>query len=284
MSTVGKLFVVVNLVLAGLFVGSAASLIGTSQEYRAQFESEQSARASDNAENKNTIADLQGQVDELESQNAGRASDLKASQAENDNLRSQLESSESKVSTLSASLGEYNNKLDDLVSANASTSAALEDAHRDLKNAREERDDALDERESAEAAQTAAEEKAQLAQRSARDLESSLRLANNRATDAQTKLDEVVKRFNLKQNDLGAQPEISGFVTDVSYDGGMPIVIIAAGKDQAVRTGYTFDVWNEHQYKGEIRVEVVNARSSACTIQTNGDFQIRPNDKFATSL
>jgi len=65
MSTVGKVFVVLNLALAALFVGAAASLIGTSQEFRSKYEVEAVAHASDNKVKDMQLGDLQGQVDEL---------------------------------------------------------------------------------------------------------------------------------------------------------------------------------------------------------------------------
>jgi len=63
MSTVGKVFVVLNLALAALFVGAAASLIGTSQEFRSKYDAEVVAHATDNQEKDLAIGDLQGQVE-----------------------------------------------------------------------------------------------------------------------------------------------------------------------------------------------------------------------------
>ncbi|HJM40459.1 MAG TPA: hypothetical protein QGG59_10115 [Planctomycetota bacterium] len=284
MSTVGKLFVVVNLVLAGLFVGASASLIGTSQEYRAKFESEQSAHQESVRASKEEIDSLQGQVDGYELSDAAKASELKSRDADNQDLRTRLEASEQKASDFSATVDQYNSKLDDLVQANRDVSDSLRQANKDLANAKEERDDALDAKEKADAAQSAAETGRQTAQDALANLESALHRATRDAEDAKSSLSKLANRFGVSPNKIGEQPDINGVVNSVSYDGDMPIVVISVGDDESVRAGYTFDVWNGHQYKGEIRVEVVNATNSACTIQTNGDFRIKANDRFATSL
>ena len=96
MSTIGKFFVVLNLALAGLFVGSAASLIGKSDSYRVKYENEMQAKADMESEKDAVIGELtanlqqsQSERGRLNSDNSDLTADKTALQEELDTERQQ---------------------------------------------------------------------------------------------------------------------------------------------------------------------------------------------------
>jgi predicted RNase H-like nuclease (RuvC/YqgF family) len=284
MSTVGKVFVVLNLALAALFVGAAASLIGTSQEFRSKYEAEAVAHASDNKVKDMQLGDLQGQVDELSRQNQSKADQIKQQDANNAAIESDLETERQQNSDLRESVGGIDSKLGDLEQNNRSLGNRIADLERDNQGLRVERDEALDERDSANASQNAADETARSATSRANNLSLELVRSVDRAESAEANLAALSRQTGVDINSIGGQPDLKGLVLDASYQGRFPIVIVNLGKSHKVRPGFTFDVYNGSNYKGQIEVQVVNADTSSCTVKLAGDSNIGRGDRIATNL
>ena len=284
MSTVGKVFVVLNLALAALFVGAAASLIGTSQEFRSKYDAEVVAHATDNQEKDLAIGDLQGQVEELSRQNQSKSDQIKNKSAQNSALDSDLETERQQNADLRESVGSIDSKLGDLEQNNRSLANRITDLERDNQGLRSERDEALDGRDAAVAAQNSAEESSRSANAKASDLRLELARAVDRAESSEANLAALSRQTGVDINSIGGQPDLKGVVLDASYQGGAPLVIVNLGKSQTVRPGFTFDVYNGAQYKGQIEVQVVNADTSSCTVKLTGDSNIGRGDRVATNL
>ncbi|RMH00818.1 MAG: hypothetical protein D6702_13030 [Planctomycetota bacterium] len=285
MSTAGKLFTVINLVLAALFVGSAASLIGTSNEYRSKLEAEQQAHAQTRSELQAQVDDLTAQVQTLSGQAESVRNQLSSEQAKTAALENDVQDARKRNAELNESVGGIEAKLADLEATNrqfANRIAELEDENRALRT---ERDEALDARDAALAARTAAEEAQRAAQLAGEKLRKELAFANDRADEAEAKLATVVRMSGIDPAAVeGIQPDLEGVVLSTSYDQEPALVQINLGKGDKVLRGYTFDVYNGQTYKGRIKVEVVRENSATCTIALPAGVRIEAGDRVATNL
>ena len=99
MSTIGKFFVVLNLALAGLFVGSAASLIGKSDSYRMKYEEEVQAKADLESEKDAKISELTSTLQQSQSERGRLNSDNSSLTAEKTALCEDLASEQQKMLT-----------------------------------------------------------------------------------------------------------------------------------------------------------------------------------------
>lgn len=284
MSPIGKLFTVINLALAALFVGSAAALINTGQTYRQDLEALQTSSAAE-------IADLNGQlaterdnvgierqakdgalaqVSALESDKAALEDDLNTEREQNADLRERLTS--------------IDGKLGDLESTNRQQQSQITDLNDTATALRSERDEALDARDEAEAARADAERNATSYERERDELQIALGRANEAAASADAKLRAVAQTYKIDLNNLNDQPELAGRVTAVDGSHGTTVVVINIGKNDGVKPGHTFDVYAGGVYKGKIYVETVNASQSAATIQMAGEGDIAAGDAVVTRL
>lgn len=284
MSPIGKVFTVVNLVLAALFVGSAAALIQTGQDWRVQYETKasdftalqtSSREAQDLLEKEKSTITAQkdtfaAEKTQLESDKAALEDELNTQREQNADLRERLTS--------------IDGKLGDLESTNRSQLSQITAAN-DLANTlRSERDDALDERDKAEASRASAERNATAFERERDELQIALGRANEAVASKSAQLAAVASQYKIDLNNLNDQPELAGRVTAVDSTHGTTVVVINLGKNDGVKPGHTFDVYAGGEYKGKIYVETVNASQSAATIQMDGVGEIAVNDAVVTRL
>jgi hypothetical protein len=283
MSTIGKFFIVLNLALAGLFVGSAASLINKSDSYRVQLEakaSEMEAMKEDKdakiSEMTSNLRQSQEERNNLNHQNGQLGANLDAEEQrgltqkqKNDNLEGQLQSIEGKLSDLTQINGELNSDLSDL--------------RRQFTSVRTERDSALDASDAAASTAKGAVEEANFATGEASDLRLELARETERANQTAAQLATAVSLYSIDVSTIGAQPAMEGTVTSVSEAGGATYVVIDLGRNASVRPGYTYDVFNGSVYKGRISVLTVNESKSAATVAMY-NAPIAAGDRVVTRL
>jgi hypothetical protein len=266
MSTIGKFFVVLNLALAGLFVGSAASLISKSDSYRVQLEAKAVEMDAMQVEKDETISVMtsnlrqsQEERNNLNHENGQLGANLEAEKGrgltqkqKNDNLGGQLQSIEGKLNDLTQTNGDLNSELSDL--------------RRQFETVRNERDAALDARDAASSVSTSAVEEANMATGEASDLRLKLARETERANQVEAQLATAVSLYGIDVNTIGAQPAMEGMVTSVAEAGGTTYVVINLGKNDSVQPGFTYDVFDGSTYKGRISVLTVNESKSAATV------------------
>lgn len=284
MSPIGKLFTVINLVLAALFVGSAAALIQTGQDWRVQHETV-------SAELTQTKTDMQAEIDRVTSElnQATQQKDQFAAQkeqldSEKADLEQRLATEEATNADLRERLTGIDGKLGDLESTNRQAQNRIQELGDQATALRSERDEAMDARDEAEAARADAERNATAFERERDELQIALGRANEQVASKEAQLAAVAKKFRVDLNELNDQPELAGRVTAVDGSHGTMVVVINLGKNDGVKPGHTFDVYNGGLYKGKIYVETVNASQSAATIQLAGEGQISAGDAVVTRL
>lgn len=121
----------------------------------------------------------------------------------------------------------------------------------------------------------------------AEKLRKDLAFAVDRADEAEAKLATVVRLAGIDPASVeGIQPDLEGIVLTSSYDQDPALIQINLGQTDKVLRGFTFDVYNtdSSQYKGKIKVEIVRANSSTCTVTLAAGAKISAGDRIATNL
>ncbi len=244
MSTIGKFFVVLNLVLAGLFVGSAAALIGEADSFRQQYEAEKTAKNDLQASMDEEVGRLQSLNNQAQSEVARLQGDNSTLNAEKTALTESLETERQQNGDLRESLQTIEGKLGDLEGTNRDQANQLDNLRRQYDTVRQERDDALDAREQALATANAAEDSANMANGRASDLELELARALDRAEQSEAQLGTVVALYDVDLASISAQPQMEGSVLSVDYVDGNAYVVINLGRKDGVQRGSSYDVYN----------------------------------------
>ena len=284
MSTIGKFFVVLNLALAALFVGVSASLIGSGDSWRKQYEEADSAHATALEAKDKALATSEAEKRQANEERSRLNSENSALKAERLALTENLETESQRNSELTEKLTGIEGKLGDLESTNRDQATQLENLRSTANQMRDERDAALAARDAAQSSATQAQEEAKLAAGKASDLQIQLAQSIKRAEKAETERDVVVKATGVDASMLGNQPMMEGTVLSVDYAANSTYVVIDLGKKDSVQVGYTFDVFNGSTYKGKIRVETVNQSKSGASVTLAGTAPIAAGDRVATRL
>jgi cell division protein FtsL len=280
MSSIGKIFVVVNLVLALLLLGSLGALLNASRATKTE------------------VASLEKQVAELESHKTQSSSDFASQKRALDSEKRALESGKQDLEVerdnamrSAAKESVDNQQLRDDVSK---LSVNYELLQSDLSAAQQRNTDLQDSndqyRDQAQAAQNDARESLlarrdltdQIASRevSIETLNMELTVAMDRARQAE-RLVDYAKTAGFDPTTLIATPAIDALVASVDTEYGF--VILDKGSSDDVEKGFTFDVYRGPDYLGQVRVDTVNDNYSTARIMlSNGT--MRAHDRATTRL
>jgi len=282
MSGLGKIFVVLNLVFSLVIVGAAAAYLSNADDWKTKFEELQgnytkATEAKDQAESelqagkrsfaeeltakRTEIEDLKLRADEATNQ-------LKSQRVDNQQLRDD-------VTKINTTLQQFQSTINEITSRNNE----LVDQNTQLRS---ETLDAQDQKREAEDNLQRAEDELQRSQDQIKELEMKVQDLEQEKEKLSSILD-VAKSSGFDLSSVVAMPEISAFVENVNNEEGF--VILSAGADKKVERGYTFQIYREDQYVGEVLVDDVYPDRCAARIKSrvNGA-QIMVNDKATTLL
>lgn len=263
MSSIGKVFIVLNLILAGLFAGWAYSAHVTTQDFKSKFEQRNKDYDALKSATDKQVADQAAQLANLKGQHAAAVADrdqlklaLDSAKADVESKKRENETMQGNLTTLRESINTYNDKLSAL---EQSKNAAHEKSEAALAKLAELKD-----------AMNAGEMKLRDTQDSLRQSEAMVaslteKLSGAEATAKKTKttLDAVVAMTGVSLADVSAQKHVEAAVLGVKLDVQPGLVMLNVGKDHEVKRGMTFQIYNGNQYKGEVRVE--NVQGSQCS-------------------
>lgn len=285
MSSIGKIFVVLNLVLAAAFVGWAANAVSTSGDYKKKYEDAVAAAGKDkmalDEELKKVRADLG--LSKTDLQNAVSARD-EAKRAQ-ERLTTENKDLASANATLGASITKIETTLGEIT---ASRDKAFDDTKKALA-AQKAADEA---RRTAELAQQAAEEAKAAAEGQLRDVQAQVaslekektKLVNETAS-LQTSLDSLVAMTGTPISEVTSVAKIDGAVLGIDTSVAPGLVAINVGSTQGVKRGHTFDIFDGATYKGQVKIEFVHADMSSGLITRPVPGQtIRQGDGATTRL
>ena len=164
MSSIGKIFIVVNLALSALALGWAMNHLETADNYKKDLEAANAQHATALADKDSEIGDLTNELNTVKTARGQDAQELAAVTADRDRLQSELtreqdraNQMQSELGTMTASLADYASTNDNLqaaeqssqparrsrLAATRSAQAAAEQGQRDADSARAEAEDTI---------------------------------------------------------------------------------------------------------------------------------------------
>ncbi len=284
MSTVGKVFVVLNLFLAGLFLGYASTALASTADYKQQFSDEQSAHTATKEELESRISDLTVELNQTKQRADSLANERDQEKARADRADSDLRAARSEVDTLTASVTGIEGSLGGLEGKLADVIASKDSAVEARSAAESERDQALDERDGALSSARAAEDMARQLENQIAQLETQLVSATGELSSAETKLKTLVAKYGSADGYLD-MPAIDAAVVDVNLSLAPGLVALNKGTADGVEKGYVFDIFRNNVYKGQAVVQDVSKNVSSALIKRSIPGQvIAAGDRATTSL
>jgi hypothetical protein len=285
MSAIGRVFLILNLILAATFLGWASTALASranlSEKLTAEkdahaktkttLEAEISALRTDLNQEKDAKETARRELDVKQESLRNKEAELTQEKGANAELRSNLEK-------MTSSLDDYNNTNKRLESEK---SAALQAA----AAAEAEKGQAIREREAALAAQNAAE----LARSAAENLLASLEKSNTSLKkdneSLNLKLQTLGEMFGVGASDVATVKDIDGRVLQVDMGVKPGLLALNVGTSQGVARGMVFDIYSGTIYKGQARVETVDANySSALILRQVAGTSISQGDNATTKL
>ncbi|MCE9595178.1 MAG: hypothetical protein K8S98_13410 [Planctomycetes bacterium] len=257
MSTIGKIFIILNALLAAAFLGYAVHSLGKSQEVMDAHKKVLTERDTKIADQEKQLADLSARLntetaakDVLRTESANNKDladrnqrDLDSSKDEGSKLKSQLDK-------ITETLGGYNTTNQGLIEAKDKAVAEA----RDAEKAREQ---AIQEKTAAETARRDAEDSLAAANVEIEGFKVQVATASKNIDDLNTKLSTVVAVTGVDLSKVTAQPQIDGAVMGFSAEIKPGLVTLNVGSDAGVSAGMTFEIYRNGTYKGQVRVQKV---------------------------
>jgi hypothetical protein len=282
MSSIGNIFVVVNLVLSLLVLGAAGALLKQTEVTKTRV----AVLESQLADSKQALAEANSAFTERE-----RVINLDKQrlQEDKDDLEVARQNADRNVARLEADnqqlrddVTKINSKLDSLESSYSGTlqrSQELTDLNATLRT---EAMEAKDAQRKAELAQRGMTDQLAASGRQATELKDELNAVTAKANDA-AKLLQVAVASGFDPTTIVAMPRIEANVADVDEQYGF--VVLDKGANDKVEKGFTFDVHRGGTYLGRVRVDMVYANYATATIQFLGEnVKMQRFDKASTYL
>lgn len=284
MSSIGKIFVILNFGLAFGFLFWASTAVSTNADWKQQHSDEVAAHAESREALEGEAADLQGQLNSERGAKEARSAERDTAQGDATRLKEELDTEKRGNEQLRADLSAIRETLDGYNQTNQALENSKDEAVAEARELERERNDATEAQGSAEAGQANAEESLANANRQIEDLQGSLKSQGQDLATAQATLDTVVAVTGVKLSDFQAQPDISARVLQVDYSLEPGLVALNVGSGAGVKRGMTFQIYNGSTYKGEVKVE--NVREDMCSALVTGSTGavIGQGDSAATRL
>ena len=285
MSAIGRIFVILNLVLAAAFVGYASTSLAKGNDWKQKYDDEVRAHA----ETQSTLdADKSKLVSDLNTERGLKESALAerdANKAEADRNASDLETARRTIADLTASVQSIEATLDGYNQTIAQVTAAKDAAVEDAREQERARVQAESERDAAVTAQRDAQDGLAAANEAIAQLERDLTASRKDAARKEAQLTQIVAMTGVELGAIAATPPIEARVLQVSYDLQPGLVALNVGSEQGVKRGMTFQIYSGNTWKGQVRVENVQAgMSSALITDMVADQTIAQGDNAATVL
>ena len=254
MSVIAKILIVLNLLLAVVFLGAAATFLGQQESYKVKLANLQTKY---DTETKNLNESL------TNARNDQRAQEALATQSKNQltELQARFDQKEQDYNTLTSNhntlLGQYerlSQTYKDMLEQNKQLSADKDRLLNEKETALTERRQAIDDMNAAVTEQKRLQgiiddQKGQIAE------------LNKRLNETAEKLETAQITIQAYQKAVGNLPDvinpplIKAMVTGVDKD--LNIVLISVGKDDQVKPGYSFTVYRGNEYVGKVMIDKV---------------------------
>lgn len=284
MSAIGRIFVILNLVLAAAFVGYASTSLAKGSQWKKQYEDEVKAHADTKSLLDTDKSKLQTDLNTERGLKDQYMAQADAAKAEADRNAADLETARRTIADLTASVASIEATLAGYNQTIAQVTAAKDAAVEDAREQERARVAAEAERDAAVLAQRDAQDGLSASEQAIAQLERDLTASRKQASQLDSEINQIVATTGVPRN-AAATPAIQGRVLQVSYDLKPGLVALNVGSEQGVKRGMTFQIFNGSTWKGQVRVENVQpGMSSALITDMTAGQTIAQGDNAATIL
>ncbi len=262
MSTVAKIFVVLNLALAVAFLGASATFLGYLDSYKTKYEGEQTSHDATKKAAKMAADEAIAKLTDVQTKLNAANTDLTAANNYSTALKGAYAQLTEAYGILNASLSKANSALDvaqKTIQSGRDLADELTKSRETLKGAL---DLANDEKTAAIRMQAQLQANLDDAQTQVKDLQAKLADAQTTLQRRDFELETIKRRIPGVTDMVGvAQPAHSGKILNVDNDAN--IVVISLGSEDGVKVGYMDTVSRGSHYVGQI--EITNASTKMST-------------------
>lgn len=285
MSSIGRIFIVLNLFASALFLGWAVKALKTEENYRIKIQQDYGT-AQDRVKTLDAqVADLSAKFQLADGSVKRLTAERDAERERAEGLNNQLTDAKRSEQQLKAEMTEVRESLKDYNTQLESLMASKDRAVEEARTAEREREEAKAAAAEAELAMRDAQDLARQQEARAAELESSLASTQSELSSRQSEIETIVAQTGIKLGDFTAVPQIDAAILDAKLDVNPGLVILNVGSDQKVARGMTFDVYRGGTYKGRVRIENVQPKqASALVIQPVKGQKIAQGDSATTRI
>ncbi|MFT5200332.1 MAG: hypothetical protein ACI87O_003008 [Planctomycetota bacterium] len=257
MSSIARIFIVLNLLLTALVLGWASNLMSADQNWKDQHETLEATSDEALAGKDAEIANLNTEVASLKESGGRLREDRDSNALAKDRFASDLDLEREKSANAQATVSKFSQTISGIDEGRKATQDKYDQSEQDKVAALDARREADEAAKDAGDAQRVAEESLAAANRTIAGLETNLNALTESLGKTETTLAILVGIYNVNLPDIMAQPAISGAVVVVSNEVKPGLLGINRGKADGVVRGYVFSIYQGSQFKGTARVETV---------------------------
>lgn len=282
MSSIGKIFLLINFGLAFGFLFWASTAVATNAKWKDQYEAEVTAHQATESSLQEELSGLQIDLNNERDAKDARSSERDQATAEATRNREELDAAKRANEQLRADIAAIKESLDGYLQQNQALEAAKDAAVAEARQLTSERDAASQASDDAEQARRDAEEALREAQAQIASLERNVTSLRGEVSTLDAKVQAAVSRGYTTD---GAQVDIDARVLNVDTSITPGLVALNVGSAQGVQRGMTFQIYSGADYKGYVRVE--NVRETMCSALIQAQVEgatISQGDSASTNL
>jgi predicted nucleic acid-binding Zn-ribbon protein len=285
MSTLGKILIGLNLVLAAAFFGWAANATKTNQQWREKHEERTKELSALRTTTDSEIATLKSGKTTAEKDLAVKHGELEAAKNDRSRVQDELKTANDQLSNLRADVTKFASTVESMAADKTRLQADKDKAEKAQRDAETAKNDAEAKRDDAEKAANGLKTELETANNTIADMEKDKTTKEKKIASLETDLETLSVNTGAKAGDYTSMPQIDGAVLDVSNSVEPGLIAINVGANKQVKRGYTFEIFDGKTYKGQARVEFVHPEMCSAIIVTKVPGQtIRQGDRAATRL
>lgn len=282
MSGLAKAFVVINLILALFFLGASATLFGVNKNWKEVAEEEGAQKVA-------FLTEWKGKVERYDGRIASLEENLRTKDAELATLSTQRQDLENANGDLKVQNTQFRSQVDTLNQQISQKDQHLQDRDNTLAAKDEEIERLTREKTEADAAKGAAVELAQRARLDLQQQEESVERLSIELNETRKQLNDkttwiaIAERagFNMASIGVQAVPKIDGVISAVRGD----IVVLSVGRQDNVREGFEFTIYEGDRFIGKVKVEsLLDDMSGARVLFTEQGATLKAGQSASTRL
>ncbi len=285
MSPIGRIFIVLNLILAAGFLAAASTLVAEGESWKVKHDTAVAEATAKQAE-------LDEQVSALRVENDTTSAEAATSRDERDDEKAKSDRLEGQIASLERQLNDQKTVNETNSSSISAIQGTLADVTSSKNQAIASRDKAVEQRNAANAKAEAANSKSEKLttenaelNRTITGLNDKLAMAAKTNSSLETQIATLVDVTGVSLDEIRATKLINASVLQAVYDVKPGLVALNVGAADGVQRGYTFEIHNGLAYKGQVRVE--NVHDGMCTaiiLRVEDGQTIASGDKASTRL